>query len=176
MARKVYLSFPTFAFAANEELEFELIDKVAKFFDVPFVGVQIIGSAKTGFSLVKNTPFDCIISDLDIALVDRDLFSKYWEIAFQRSEGFSVGGFQISGQPQKKADERRKRFLGFLQKGIINPELFPQCIERSELEVHLQSLSLGYSAYFSKISAFIYASETFFEAKQVDAINHYWYK
>lgn len=176
MARKVFLSFPTFAFASDQELEFELMDKVAKFFNVPFAGVQVVGSAKTGFSLIKDTAFNPIASDLDIALVDRDLFAKYWEISFKRSNGFEVGAFQIVGQGPRAAGDRRKQFLGLLQKGIISPDLFPQCVERGELEAHFQTLSLGYSRYFSKISAFIYASENFFEAKQVDAINHYWYK
>lgn len=176
MARKVFLSFPTHAFASEQELEFELIDSVAQFFKVPFAGVQIVGSAKTGFSLIKDTAFDPVSSDLDIALVDRDLFSKYWEIAFKRSNGFEVRFFQIAGAGQKEANERRGRFLRLLQKGIISPDFFPQCIERGELDAHFQTLSHGYSKYFSQISAFIYASEAFFEAKQVDAINHYWYK
>lgn len=176
MARKVFLSFPTHAFADDQELEFELVDKVALFFKVPFTGVQIVGSAKTGFSLIKGTEFNATRSDLDIALVDRELFSKYWEIAFKRSSGFEVGPFQQVGQDQRNAAERRKRFLQLLQKGIISPNFFPQCVERGELEAQFLDLSHGYSSHFSKISAFIYASETFFEAKQEDAINHYWYK
>lgn len=176
MARKVFLSFPTHAFVADQELEFELMDKVARFFKVPFAGVQIVGSAKTGFSLIKDTEFDSTQSDLDIALVDRELFAKYWEVAFKRSSGFQVGTFQLVGEDQRNANERRKRFLQLLQKGIISPDFFPQCVERGELEAHFLTLSQGYRSYFTKISAFIYASETFFEAKQVDAINHYWYK
>lgn len=176
MARKVFLSFPTHAFASDQELEFELMDRVAQFFKVPFGGVQVVGSAKTGFSLIKGTEFNSMRSDLDIALVDRELFGKYWEIAFKRSNGFEVGTFQLVGQDQKSASERRKRFLQLLQKGIISPDFFPQCVERGELEAQFLDLSQGYSRHFAKISAFIYASETFFEAKQVDAINHYWYK
>lgn len=176
MARKVFLSFPTHVFATNQDLEFELIDKVAQFFKVPFSGVQIVGSAKTGFSLIKNTAFDSINSDLDIALVDRELFAKYWEIAFTESDGFKVGSFQLVGQSQGTANDRRKRFLQLLQKGILSPEFFPQCMERGELESQFQDLSKGYSKHFAKISAFIYASETFFEAKQKIAVNRYWYK
>lgn len=176
MARKVFLSFPTHVFATDQDLEFELIDKIAQFFKVPFNGVQIVGSAKTGFSLIKNTAFDSIRSDLDIALVDRELFGKYWEIAFNRSDGFEIGAFRLVGQSQGDAGERRKRFLKFLQKGVLSPDFFPQCVERAELESQFRDLSQGYSIHFAKISAFIYASETFFESKQKDAINHYWYK
>ncbi len=176
VARMVYLSFPTHVFSSEPHLEFDLIDKIARFFKIPFSAVQIIGSAKTGFSLISKQEFSQGKSDLDIALVDRDLFSKYWEIAFVRSKAFEVGAFQTSGTEQKKALENKKRFLDFLHRGIINPALFPQCPERSELEEHFYKLSDGYSNYFSRISAFIYASESFLEAKQASAINHYWYR
>lgn len=176
MARKVFLSFPTHVFAKDQDLEFELIDKVARFFKVPFAGVQIVGSAKTGFSLIKNTDFDSIRSDLDIALIDRELFGKFWEIAFNRSDGFQLGAFQLVGQNKEDATARRKRFLKFLQRGILSPDFFPQCVERAELESQFRDLSQGYSMHFARISAYIYASETFFEAKQKDAVDHYWYK
>lgn len=176
MARKVFLSFPTHVFAKDQDLEFELIDKVAQFFKVPFAGVQIVGSAKTGFSLIKNTDFDSSRSDLDIALVDRELFGKFWEIAFKRSDGFQLGAFQLVGQNKEDATARRKRFLKFLQRGILSPDFFPQCVERAELESQFRDLSQGYSMHFARISAYIYASETFFEAKQKDAVDHYWYK
>ena len=176
MARKVYLSFPTHAFSADHDLEFELLDKIANFFDVPFSGVQVLGSAKTGFSLVKDTPFDSTTSDLDIALIDQQLFAKYWEIAFRRSDAFQVTAFQSLGINEAVAKQRRRRFLQLLQKGIISPDSFPYGPERAELEVQFKMLSKGYATYFSRISAYIYASEKFFAHKQVDAINHYWYR
>jgi hypothetical protein len=138
--------------------------------------VQIIGSAKTGFSLISKKAFVAGASDLDIALVDRDLFTKYWEISFRRSKAFQIDAFQTNGTEQKTAKVKRDSFLHYLHNGIINPQFFPQCPERSDLEAQFYGLSSGYSSYFSHISAFIYASESFLEAKQSRAIDQYWYR
>ena len=59
---------------------------VSKNFHINFHNVQIVGSAKTGFSLSPNRllePFafldDDNVSDIDVAIISDKLFNDYWD-------------------------------------------------------------------------------------------------
>jgi hypothetical protein len=175
MARKLYLSFPTCNVATEPEVEYEIRNKYANSYDVPLSCVQLIGSGKTGFSLVKNTEFTPGRSDLDLAVIDQRLFARLWEEAHQASNGFEPNRFTdpvIDGQAIVGGAHRR--FLDYLARGIIAPDFLPSGSLRQRLIGNADRISGQYRNYFKKTSAFFYASEYFFQLKQQDAILKHW--
>ena len=54
IARKIYLSYPTYIFIDFYDLEFEIIDSICEQFKLPLKSVQVAGSAKTGHSYHQN--------------------------------------------------------------------------------------------------------------------------
>lgn len=175
MARKLYLSYPTCALADDPETEYAIRNRFAYLYSVPLSGVQIIGSAKTGFSLIKKSVFDPKTSDLDVAIIDARIFQEFWEDSFETSRGFEANRFQ---DPYKDGQvivgAGKDRFLSYLQRGIIAPEYLPPGHLRQRLIADAERISSNYRQHFAKISAFFYASELFFQNKQQDAIDKHW--
>lgn len=175
MAKKLYLSFPTDVFRNAAEVEFEIINRVANQYRVPISSVHIIGSAKTGFSLIKGTQFKPSISDLDLAIVDSNCFKDIWEEAHLISNGFSADRFQdpvVRGE--RNVGIGQERFLSYIQRGIIAPEFLPTGRLRSEILQNNQRIGSNYTRLFGKISVFFYLSEFFFKIKLQETINKYW--
>lgn len=175
MARKLFLSYPTCAFIDDHELEFSIRDRVRKLYQIPLSSVQVIGSAKTGFSLVKKTEFKKGASDLDLAIIDHTMFARIWEEAHEISRGFEATRFNdLSSNNQIVAGSGQKRFLQYLQRGIIAPEFLPQGDQRRRILADFARITQTYQDYFSKISAFFYSSEYFFQVKQREAVDMHW--
>lgn len=175
MARKLYLSYPTCALAEDPETEYSIRNRFALLYNVPLSSVQIIGSAKTGFSLIKKSAFAAKTSDLDVAIIDGRLFYQFWEDAYDTSRGFEANRFQDplqEGQPIVGGGQRR--FLSLLQRGIIAPDFLPPGHLRQRLIADADRISANYKKHFAKISAFFYASELFFQSKQQDAVEKHW--
>lgn len=164
IARRIYYLSKTAAFEKEPDRELQVYQNVSKFFDIPFNSIQIVGSAKTGISLIKNTPFTAECSDIDIAVVDQSLFMHYVEKAFTISEGYVRNDLfpknRIDGQPTTRS------FKEYLAKGIFRPDLMPYCPERAEWMTFFSKLSSGHREFCSGMSAAIYASSVFFEWKQ----------
>jgi hypothetical protein len=175
MARKLYLSYPTCVLAEDPETEYSIRNRFALLYNIPLASVQIIGSAKTGFSLIKNSEFQPQTSDLDVAIIDPRIFQQFWEDAYETSRGFEATRFQ---DPLKDGallvGGGQKRFIAYLQRGIIAPDFLPSGNLRQRLIADSERISSNYRAYFGKISAFFYASEIFFQSKQQDAIETHW--
>ena len=175
MARKLYMSYPTSVLADDPETEYSIRNRYAALYSVPLAAVHIIGSAKTGFSLIKKTSFQPKVSDLDIAIVDIRVFQVFWEEAYETSRGFEANLFQ---DPMKDGQVvvggGKKRFLTYLQRCIISPDYLPPGNLRQRLISDSGRISENYKAKFGKISAFFYASELFFQNKQQDAIETHW--
>lgn len=175
MARKLYLSYPTCALSDDPETEYAIRNRFATLYSVPLSGVQIIGSAKTGFSLIKKSAFTPKTSDLDVAIIDGRLFHQFWEDAYETSHGFEASRFQDPFHNGKNLiGEGQRRFLSYLQRGIIAPDYLPPGHLRQRLIADANRISSSHKLHFAKISAFIYASELFFQSKQLDAIEKHW--
>jgi hypothetical protein len=175
MARKLYLSYPTSVLSEDPETEYSIRNRFAALYSVPLAAVQIIGSAKTGFSLVKKSAFDPMTSDLDVAIIDAGLFRGFWEDAYETSRGFQETRFQDplkDGQVIVGGGQRR--FLSYLQRGIIAPAYLPPGHLRQRLIADSERISDSHRKHFAKISAFFYASELFFQSKQEDAVEKHW--
>lgn len=166
--RKVYLTYPTYAFVGDEEVQFEILDQIASFFSIPINSIQVTGSGKIGRSLHKERDFDSKISDLDISIIDSALFVKYMEIVFRVTDGHRDGSqFPMDtheGGPVKE------QYLAYLNKGMFRLDMMPSCKERAAVRGFFSKLSTKYNNKFKSINAGIYLSQSFFEMKQRSAI------
>ncbi|HLA55557.1 MAG TPA: hypothetical protein VK623_05635 [Flavobacterium sp.] len=170
IARKIYLCFPTSAFIGKEEIEFEVISSISSHFRIPFGNVQVAGSAKTGFSYYKSKKFVVGESDLDIAIIDKDLFINFCEIVLRETKGFKdLSSFGRT----KDGDSHYNMYRNYITKGIFRPDLMPTCEAKKKWFKYFSKLSEKYVDLFSDINAGIYVNEQFFEYKQADNIDFF---
>ena len=162
IARRIYFLSPTAAFEKDPDRELQVYQDVSKFFVIPFNSIQIVGSAKTGISLINSTPFAAESSDIDIAVVDQSLFMRYVEIAFAISEGYVRNDLF----PIKEGKPTTRSFKKYLAKGMFRPDLMPHCPERADWMSFFSKLSGNHREFCAGMSAAIYASSVFFEWKQ----------
>lgn len=171
IARQLYFLSPSFAFDGNPTLQLSLYEKICDFLKLPLSAIRLVGSGHTGFSLVKDTPFDKNKSDLDIAIVDSGLYLDFFELAFEATDGWhDVTKFSGSAQRQKQT---QSDFLRYLRKGVIRPDLMPSSPQKADWENFFGKLADEYSDFCNGISAGVYARELFMAAKQESAIDAY---
>ena len=169
IARKIYLSYPTFALVDKEEKQFEILDDISSHFSIPITSVQVAGSAKTGHSFHKKTPFTNKESDLDIAIIDPRLFQHYMELVYSDTRGYS----DRSRFPIIKGVSKAGEYIDYIGKGIFRADLLPSGKARAEWSKFFGDLSLRHNDLFESINAKIYLSQLFFESKQRTAIKNY---
>lgn len=169
IARKIFLTYPTKAFVGQEEAQFEILNEIAVFFHIPITSVQVAGSAKTGRSFYQQRDFTPKFSDLDIAIIDLNLYTKYCEISFRRSKGYS----DLTKFPLRSNKRTFDEYIRYLTRGIVRPDLMPTGPERAEFKNFFGKLSAKHLSLFSNINAAIYQSQAFFEDKQRSAIQSY---
>lgn len=165
IVRKVYLTYPTVALIGDEERQFEILNEISDFFSIPINNIHVAGSAKTGMSFHKNTPFEAKISDLDIAIIDPDLFRYYSEYVFKHTKGFkNRTGFSPGNFNQ---------YTEYISKGIFRPDLMPSGVKKAEWFAFFGKLSNKHNDLFETINAGIYMSQLYFEYKQISIIKDY---
>lgn len=169
IARKIYLTYPTKVFIGEEELQYEILKKICTHFDVPISSVQVVGSAKTGYSFHQGTRFEPCSSDLDIAIVDSSLFVKYANTVFKQTKGFS----NRANFPIREGKSVFEQYKAYLSKGIFRPDLMPTGPIRASWNSFFGKLSTEYLHLFKSINAGIYMSEVSFEFKQRSSIKNY---
>jgi hypothetical protein len=169
IARKIYLTYPTQVFIGQEERQFVILDAIANFFDVPITSVQVAGSAKTGRSFHQRQNFRPGESDLDIAIIDSHLFTRYSEAAFRLSRGFS----DHTVFPMREGVPTYDEYARYLARGVFRPDLMPIGPDRANVRNFFGQLSAKHSDLFSGITGAIYMSQVFFENKQRSAIKSY---
>ena len=110
--RKYVLNGP--CHVLNEELHFRLKEEICEFFDIDFSNVIPVGSARFGFSIKPGKRYVAFgeESDIDIAVVSPDLFTKIWNEAFLYKKS---GAFW----PQSA------KFFRYLSEGWIRPDKLP---------------------------------------------------
>ena len=169
ISRKIYLSYPTFAFKDNHDIEFEILNSISNEFKIPLSSVQVVGSSKTGYSYFKNTEFKIGQSDLDIAIIDPYLFQKYCEIVLKETNGFT----DLTKFKRSQESNNYNSYKNYLAKGIFRPDFMPAIEAKKKWFNFFNKLSNKYDTIFSDINAGIYFSQTFFEYKQSENIDHY---
>lgn len=163
--RKVYLTYPTLALVGDEERQFLILDEISNFFNIPINNIQVAGSAKTGYSFHQNKAFTPKLSDLDIAIIDPNLFRFYAESVFKLTKGFkNRTGFGVGNF---------KQYTEYLTRGIFRPDLMPNGQQRAEWFSFFGQLSKKHNDLFETINAGVYMSQLFFEYKQTSIIKDF---
>lgn len=169
IVRKVYLAYPTKAFIGDEERQFHILNDISSHFSIPIMSVQVAGSAKIGKSFHKKTDFIPGDSDLDVAIIDSNLFRKYMEMVFDVTKGYS----DRTRFPIKSGQSTADEYIAYIAKGIFRADLMPSCEARAEWSKFFGQLSIKHGDLFKSINAGIYISQMFFENKQRSAIKNY---
>ncbi len=171
---QVYLSMPTFAFEDSYEKQYNIMKKISEKLSVPYYNVQVTGSAKIGVSLHKRTSFSAASSDLDVAIIDKDLFIKISEAIFSETKGlqrrdlFAKYTDTNTGKDINKYEEYKKNLL----KGIILDNSMPSGVTKREWIKLFEELSNDYRKDFKSISGAIYLSQYYFIHKQKSIIQY----
>tara|TARA_R100000656_G_scaffold124050_1_gene101384 strand:- start:2769 stop:3377 length:609 start_codon:yes stop_codon:yes gene_type:complete len=166
IARKIFLSYQSHAFKNSQDIEYEIKNSIKNHLKVPFLSVQVTGSAKTGFSFFKHTLFTQGKSDLDISIISLELYNRFLEIAHEQTKAFT----DLSVFPIYRGQTTDKQFIKNLKKGFINPFFMPDSKEKTEWLDFFRHLSNEHYLMFKKINGGIYSSEYFFECKQAECI------
>ncbi len=157
----------------HDRVEFEICNQVAKYADVPFRALYVVGSAQTGYSYYKQSDFKPKVSDMDLAIIDSNLFRLYCETVFLETQGYTdLTKFPIKydGKIKRSVD---KYFGKQLRKGQFRPDLMPYCKKRSEWFDFFDGLSRDHSDIFGNINCCIYFSEQFFEGKHKSIVEKF---
>jgi len=166
LARKLFLSYPTSVFVDNEELQFEILNDVSNHFKIPYMNVQVVGSAKAGFSYFNNYDFKPGKSDLDLAIIDINLFTQYSEIAYSVTQKYN-------NLTRFSSVDTYRSFVKYLAKGIFRPDMMPKSFEKTAWFNYFNKLSTNYYKLFRDINAGIYANQFFFERRQESVVADY---
>ena len=115
--KKIFHGMPA-VFHGSEEDYFEFRKRIADKFDIGFHEVFIVGSAKLGFSPLKNTEFS-FDSDVDVVLLSSALFESFSE---------KIRAFQMNVRDKAISEYDLKGyhvFLEYMAMGWIRPDMLP---------------------------------------------------
>jgi len=158
-AQKYIFHGTPYVFTGREEEYFEFRNRIARQFGLGFHEVFIVGSAKQGFSYVKNRDVFDFNSDIDVAIVSAALFEQFAIIIREYQYALS------SGQVTHTQNESKKytRFLKYYAKGWIRPDMAKDIINQHESiddwDAFFKSISFGKSEVGDyKVAAGIFKS------------------
>src|SRR3569623_1109473 len=77
-AQRIYFAEEPFAFRGRSDADFDIRHRISRHFECDFLDVAFCGSAHLGFSPIKDTVFVPGKSDLDVAIIDHNLFQNVW--------------------------------------------------------------------------------------------------
>jgi hypothetical protein len=168
IARQVYCfdKSPILELDIYKNIGFEILSKISDHFSIPFRCIYIAGSVQTGYSYFKNRDFIPKKSDLDLAIVNSNIYKRYLDEAFNITKRYT-------DNRKFKNENDMKSFRNYITKGMYKPELMPQSDIQIEWEKYFNNLSSDYIDYFKNINCCIYLSENTFEWKQVSTIERY---
>jgi hypothetical protein len=158
-----------FAFKDDEGQGFDLMQKIADYFNISLRSVHIVGSAQLGHSFFKDRNFNPGESDLDVAIVNTELFLRYYEFCYVVTKQYKdKTNFPKHGELEP--NEVAKRFMEYLARGYIRPDYMPYSKKRSDWMTFFNKLGNTYISKFKKITCGIYLSQTFFSMKQQEIL------
>lgn len=169
LSRKIFLSYKTAVFKDDQETEYKIKSSIQERLKTPFSSIQVTGSSKTGFSFFNRTLFTLESSDLDISIINLDLYNLYLEAAHRETKGFT----NLTKFPLYKEERSDKQFFRNLQKGFINPFFMPDCQFKKSWLGFFREISNRHTNKFGSINGAMYSSEYFFEQKQVECIEEF---
>jgi predicted nucleotidyltransferase len=128
-ARKQIIHGIPFVFNERQDHYFDFRNRISTEYKIGYYEVYVVGSAKLGFSFIKNTNFN-MESDIDVAIVNENLFDYFLT---------KISEFQYQLDKARKpfyGDERDKysKFLEYIAKGWMRPDLLPISFGIKELK------------------------------------------
>ncbi|KES12987.1 hypothetical protein SASC598P14_005750 [Snodgrassella alvi SCGC AB-598-P14] len=165
IAEKIFLIYPSYVFRNNEDLQYNIYKEISEKFKIPITSIQLCGSGKVGYSYYKLRPFDPLQSDLDIAIINSNLFNFYMENILSQSNDLELIYFSSSGT--------KKSYTKYISKGWLRPDFMPNITLKTDWFQFFGFLSNKYSNYFAKINAGIFLSESIFRNRQKLLIDKY---
>lgn len=155
-----------FSLVADSNRAFDIFLAVAEHFRLPIHAVRAAGSGQLGYSFAKSKSFIPKSSDLDLAIVDSSLFSRYCYLAASATRDYrDLTTFKDTTTYQA--------FIEYMAKGYFRPDLMPQCNHKQLWFHFFQTLSKKHDAIYASINCGIYLSEEVFERKQSAEIERY---
>jgi hypothetical protein len=168
MLRRVYCDQRSFELPEKHRVEFEIKEKVADYYGIDFNSVLICGSAHLGFSPVKETIFEIGYSDIDIAIVDCNLFQLIWSRIIEDTHSFTYQHLFPPGPKRCSGAEFMQTMIA--KRGLIHGHILPYTASFDTHRELTAELTKSYSKYFSKVSFGFYMNEIAFHLKQLSAI------
>lgn len=138
--RKRILHGTPFVFAGRDDDFYAFRKRIAQNFSIPFHEVFITGSAKLGFSPLKNKKFD-FDSDIDVALVSPELFERIMR---------DIANYQMKFRRQRNVVRENEltmyhEFLEYVAMGWIRPDKLP-------ISFQMKAFKTGWFDFFRAIS------------------------
>lgn len=172
-SRKFILHGIPYVFRDREEDYFEFRNRISKHFKIDYYQVNIVGSAKLGFSYRKGTEFS-YDSDIDVAIVNEALFDKYLKYIrdFQ---------YDLDRSTERMAQNEYKKYNNFLRyivKGWMRPDLLPSHIGDNDIKTEwfefFNCISYDKSEVGNyKVSAGLYKSYDYLEYYNIIGLKDY---
>lgn len=162
----VYVVYQTAAMKGLDDMKFDILYAISEHHKVDLNHVLIAGSAQTGESFHKETPFNPKTSDLDISIVDIGLYEKCLQATHTVTRDYS----DLSEFPRKKDISVYADFLENIGRGFFRPDLMPNCKFKNDWFEFYQTLSKKYQSNFKSINCGVYSSLHFFKMKQSNNI------
>ena len=155
-----------FVHQAYRDTLLDIYEEISRTLAVPARSVMVTGSAFTGQSFRESRPFSPGVSDLDVAVVDRDLFRELLLCASRATKYFrDQTSFQPSSGYRTGADTFKNFRSYAFNRGIVRPDLMPECDAKHQIEDLCQLLTNKHIRIFSKITVSVYGDEEYFIAK-----------
>lgn len=166
IVKKLYLSSPSFSFINTDNSTYIILDKISNHFAIPFKHIYVTGSAHIGFSLKTLNSFTKGASDLDIAIVDGELFDKILNGIVKDTSNFSK-------KDTFKNNDCYKKYVDNVARGFIHPLYFPSGSVRSNWFKFFDELTFDHINNYVKISACLFSSEESFKNRQKYSITRF---
>lgn len=172
-SRKYILHGIPYIFRDREDEYFEFRNRISKHFKIDYYQVNIVGSAKLGFSFRKGTEFS-YESDIDVAVVNETLFDKY--LKYIREFQYNLD--RSTERMDTNEYKRYNRFLRYIAKGWMRPDLLPNQIGDTDIKAEWFDFFNGISYDKSevgnyKVNAGVYKSYDYLEYYNIIGLKDY---
>lgn len=172
--RESILHGTPFVFQNRENDYFRFRASIANQFEIGFYQVFIVGSAKLGFSYLKRTEFS-LDSDVDVVIVSPIKFESVLRLV--RDYEYEI----LQGQIVLNYDAKQRyyRFLRYLARGWMRPDLLPYGLQNGHLKNDwfdfFNSISYGRSSIGNyKVAAGLFKDYEYLEKYYMQSVeNHY---
>lgn len=175
LCEQLFFVHGTYSFQKRLDKAHTIISSVSKKFHIPLSHIKVSGSAHLGVSLQKGTAFNEKQSDLDLAIIDADLYAEILNQIYKRTNYYKNQSLfsieEIEYQGKTISMSYFDMYTKWLTKGVVHPKYFPNIDYKRDWESFFSELSRKNRGIFKNISACVYLSETSFKNKQVSSIN-----